>query len=1037
MRRIIKQLSLLKLILIFLLPGLVKAQTIMVTGTVTESVSDSPLPGVHILIQGTSTGTLTDAEGNFSIQINNPNAVLVFSFIGYLTESYALKGATVMNVQLNQDILSLDELVVIGYGTTRKQDLTGAVAVVDAENLERIEGNDISRLLQGQAAGVQVSGSGEPGAIPKVKIRGIGSFGNTEPLYVVDGVPIANSTNVNAGHFAGQFPLGVPSGGVSDLNPADIESIQILKDASAAAIYGSRGANGVVIITTKRGQTGGMRVTYEGSYGIQDIVKRMEVTSRVQFQEMNNVARENAGLFIAPANDSGDPLFIDDIDTDWQEEVFTTGHITDHLLSFQGGSEKSTYYASINYFDQTGTMVGPGPRYTRYSVKLNMDQVSGRFKFGQSFFYGNSHQIKLTNSQWANPIYETILALPTVPVYDENNIGGYGGGIDDVHDQIAGNQVGFNNVKNFYLDRYRFFGVIYGELEIISGLKYKLNLSYDRSDWLNHEFYPVFEIGTRHRNDIAFLNEWRGENPYMLMEQTLTYSKVFDKHSLTALIGHSAQYDYFAQNYAHSEGFTEPYLEVIGAGPDNQTALGDLFEHRMLSYFGRLNYSYDDRYLATVNMRRDYSSRFGPENKYGDFPSFSAAWKVHNESFFNVGFISMLKIRGGYGKIGNDNIADYLYESYINNAVTYVFGGTLPSAGIQTNIIDPSIKWEERITSSMGVDMAFLNNRIEFTFDYYHNEANDILYAVPVPWSAGSVLNPTVNSASMINSGMEFILGYKKYEGEFHWQVSANLSNLKNEVTKLGTSDEPVLRYLSRTAVGRSMGELYGWDFEGIFQNDQKITDHAFQSGATRPGDVMFRDVNGRDENGELTGEPDGIINDDDRIYMGSAFPTLTGGLNISMDYKGFDLSIFFQGVYGNKIYNGVKVVLNEMKYGNYSIESYENYWRGEGTSTEYPRPTVLDGNQNNRMSQRWLEDGSYLRIQSVQMGYTLPENIINKVPGVESLRLYVGAQNLFTFTKYTGFDPDINNDGLFLRAEDWGSYPSPRTLNAGVKLTL
>jgi TonB-linked SusC/RagA family outer membrane protein len=1023
MERIIRKLCFI-IFLVLAGSGILMAQT-TVTGKVTDSATEEPLPGVNILVQGTISGTVTDIDGNFSIKIDDLNATLQFSYLGYLSQTFSLNGATTVDISLTQDLLSLDELVVVGYGTAKKQDLTGSVAVLDVEKIGKLNGSDVSKLIQGQAAGVQVSGSGEPGAAPKVKIRGIGSLGNTEPLYVVDGVPLANASIVDGGHFAGQFGGGVPTGGIADLNPADIESVQILKDASAAAIYGSRGANGVIIITTKRGQAGKMKVTYDGSYGVQNITHRMDVTNRVQFQEMNNIARENNSLDLAPANDPTNPLFIDDIDTDWQEEVFTTGHITDHNLSLQGGSENSTYYASVNYFDQTGTMAGDGPKYTRYSTTLNLDQKYGRVKIGQSFFYSHSNQIRLTNSQWANPIYETITALPTVPVYDDNNIGGFGGGIDEVHDQIAGNQVAFNSLKNNFLNRNRFKGILYADLEIIEGLNYKINLSYDRSDWLNHEFYPVFEVGSRHINANAFLNQWRGENPYMLMEQTLTYNKTFAEHTLTAMLGHSAQHDYQEQMYGHAEGYTEPYLQVLGAGTENQTALGDLNEHRMLSYFGRLVYSYNDRYLATVNMRRDYSSRFGPKNKYGDFPSFSAAWKLHNESFFDVPFISMFKIRGGWGKIGSDNIGDYRFETFINNAVTYALGGELPSAGIQTNIVDPSIKWEERITSNVGADMSFFANKLELTVEYYQNEANDILYQVPVPLSTGTVLNPDVNSASMINKGFEIMLGYRQYEGDLNWNVSANITTLENEVTKLGIDDEPVLRYLSRTAVGHSMGELYGWDMIGIFQNEDEINAHARQTNA-EPGDIIFRDV-----------VEDGIINNEDRMYMGSAFPTLYGGANFGLDYKGIDFSVILQGVYGNKIYNGPANVLNEMKYGNYSIESYENFWRGEGTSDEYPRPVVLDRNQNNRMSQRKLEDGAYLRVQSVQLGYTLPKELISKVPGVTSLRVFIGAQNLYTFTKYTGFDPDINNDGLFLRAEDWGSYPTPRTLNAGVKLVL
>ncbi|MBN1952545.1 MAG: TonB-dependent receptor, partial [Bacteroidales bacterium] len=871
----------LQLALLLFISGVVLAQT-KVTGVVTESLSGEPIPGVNIVVQQTNQGTITDLDGKFTIDVPDPNSTLVFSFIGYLTETYALNGSTNLEIGLVQDVLSLEELVVVGYGVTKKQDLTGSVAVVNTADIDKLAGSDIAKLLQGQAAGVTVQSSGEPGAVNKVKIRGPGSFGNSEPLYVVDGVPLANATNVDVGYFAGQYGGGIPTGGISDLNPSDIESIQILKDASAAAIYGARGANGVIIITTKRGQTGEMKVSYEGSYGVQEITKRMDVVGREEFQEMNNVARENANQFLAPANDPDDPYFIDDIDTDWQEEVFTTGHITDHLLSFQGGTENSNYYASINYFDQTGTMTGPGPRYTRYSAKLNMDQKKGRLKTGQSFFYGYARQIRLTNSQWANPIYETVMALPTVPVYDDKNIGGFGGGIDTIHDQIAGNQVAFNSLKNNYLNRYRFQGVVYGDLEIVSGLNYKINLSYDRSDYLNHEFYPVFEIGSRHRNDIAFLDEWRGENAYMLMEQTLTYNKTFGKNSITALLGHSAQHDYLSENYSHAQQYTEPYLEVINASgdPDALTALGFKNEHRMLSYFGRINYSYDDRYLLTINMRRDYSSRFGPNNKFGDFPSFSGAWKVHNESFFNLEFISMLKIRGGYGKIGNDNIRDYLFQSFINNAVTYPLGGTLPQAGIQTNIIDPSIKWEERITSNVGVDMAFLQNRIEFSAEYYMNDARNILYEVPVPWSTGTVLNPTVNSASMVNKGVEFVVGYRDQFGDLSFYASANLATLKNEVTQLGRDNEPVITYMSKTEVGGSMGQLYGWDMEGIFQNQDEIDAHARQQNA-QPGDIAFRDVN-----------EDGIINDEDRIYLGLAFPKLTGGFNLSLEYKGFDLAL-------------------------------------------------------------------------------------------------------------------------------------------------
>jgi TonB-linked SusC/RagA family outer membrane protein len=522
------------------------------------------------------------------------------------------------------------------------------------------------------------------------------------------------------------------------------------------------------------------------------------------------------------------------------------------------------------------------------------------------------------------------------------------------------------------------------------------------------------------------MNQWRGENPYMLMEHTLTYNNDFGRHKLNVLGGYTVQYDYFAQTHAHAEGFTEPYLPVISAGPDNRNAFGSKSEHAMISYLGRVNYSYGDRYFTTVNIRRDYSSRFGPGNKYGDFPSISAGWKITSEDFFEVDLIDNLMIRGGIGKIGNENIGDYLYESFINRYANYVFGGRLPIGGIQTQIIDPSIRWEERVTRSIGFDMAMMGYKLELTAEYYHNDANNILFASPVPWSTGTVGNPTTNAASMTNQGVEISATYRKAEGEFHYNISANATTLKNTVNKIGELDDPVLTYMSKTEVGGQMGQLYGWVFEGIFQNQEEINNHAFQSAGTRPGDVRFRDVNG-----------DGVINDEDRIYLGSAWPKLTGGINTDMAYRGFDLAVFLQGVYGNKLLNGPYQILSGLNHGNYTVESYENYWRGEGTSNTFPRPIIGDPNNNNRVSDRWIQDGSFLRVQNIQLGYTFTPDRFSFLPDINNLYLFVSVQNLYTFTKYKGFDPDVLNDGMFFRGQDYGSYPSPRTILMGAKLSL
>lgn len=1070
-------------LILILLPGFAMAQH-AVTGTVTEVSSGTGLPGVNIVVKGTSVGTISDIGGKYTLEVDDENAVLEFSYIGYLTETFSLNGATVADMGMAEDILSLEELVVIGYGTQKKGDLTGSVTVVNTEDLEKIESNNIAKVLQGQSAGVQVFGSGEPGALPRVQIRGVGSFSNTDPLYVIDGVPIAPATNINISgggvgfeNHAPGYGVDAPAGGIADFNPSDIESVQVLKDASAAAIYGSRGANGVIIITTKRGQTGKMKVNYKGSYGWQNVAKRFDLTSREPFQEINNVARLNDASFMARTNNPNRAEFIDSIDTDWQEEFFTAGHITDHSLSFSGGSENSKYYASINYFDQTGTAVGTGPRFTKYSAQIKLDQQKGKFKFGQQLIYTATDQIRMTSTRWNNLMTELVIAIPTVQVHDTANVGGYGGGSTD-YGQIAGNPVAFNNLREVTFERHRFLGVVYGEVEIFKGFSYRLSLSYDRSDWFNKEFVPLYNVGDRHTSETPYLSMWRGENPVMIMENLLRYERVFGKHNLNAILGYTAQKDHIEDIYGKGEGYTEPYKKVLTAATGERTTLNTLREHALVSYLGRVNYAFDDRYLITASIRRDYSSNFGPNNKYGDFPSVAAGWKISNESFFNVPIISNLKLRGGWGKIGNENIGAYLYETNVNNAVSYVFGSpsTLYPGTTQTVAVDPSIKWEERTTTYGGFDLTMLQNKIELSAEYYFNEANDILMVppngFPIPISSGAVgwQIDAANGASMTNQGLEISAGYRKFEGEFHYRISGNLTTIKNKVTQIGVTGIPITTGTSRTEVGGEMGQLYAFATEGIFQSPEEIngvapddpafdpTRHAFQDAATQPGDVKFKDTNGRDENGELTGLPDGRIDDDDKVYLGSAFPKFTYGINLSFDYKNFDLSIFLQGIYGNKVYNEMYRVANLLSEGNYSSDSYNNYWREEteldvpvysndgvqtGVETitlaerkgnEFPRPTVNDPNGNNRASDRWIQDGSYFRVQNVMFGYSIP---MSKVKGIESLRVYAQAQNLFTITKMVTYDPDFINDGLFNRGYAGGSYPSPRTFLLGVNVSF
>lgn len=1010
------------------------AQKITVRGTVRDAAGNTEMPGVNVVVKGKATGVITDANGSYSIQIDNPADTLVFSFVGYVTQRIGVDGRSTIDVTMTEEVQKLEEVVVVGYGTQKKSDLTGAVSVVRTENLERIKSNDISRLLQGQASGVMVQSSGEPGAAPVVRIRGVGSFTNSSPLYVVDGVVIAEPQA-----FGGQFQGATPSGGIADFNPGDIESIQVLKDASATAIYGARGANGVIIITTKRGKKGDIQVSYDGSYGVKQLNKYMKVTNRKQFQEMNNLARLNDDLFPAPANDSTSAYYIDSIDTDWQKEAFTRGYVTEHSLTFMGGKDNSTYMLNLNYYDEKGIIVGPGPSYTRYSVRVNTDHKKGKLKIGNSFYYAYSHQRKLTNSQWENTVIGLVISIPTVPVYDSRMKGGYGGGIDTIHDQIAGNIVGFNNLKRLWLNRSRFIGSVYGEYELLPGLNYRLNLSYDRSEFFNHEFIPEFAIGSRHVNTIAFLDETRGENPYAIMEHTLTYNKEIGKHAFTLMAGYTAQYDYYRDLYGYAQGYKEPYQEVLYAGSsEKRTTDGHLYEHTMISYLGRLNYSWNDMLLLTANFRRDGSSRFGPGNKWGNFPSVSAGFKLSNLEFFkNISYLNLLKIRAGYGITGNDKIGDYLYETSVNKNAGYVLGGQLAPGTIQTQFVDQSIKWEKRISKNIGIDVAMFNNRLEFSGEYYYNDARDLLVNSPIPMSTGKIADPVTNLASMTNQGIELSLTYRKKEGDFQYELNGNITTLKNKVTRLGQNNDPIITSFSKTEVGHSMGELYGWVFEGIFQTDDEINKyapgnakydpnkHAFQNRSTKPGDVKFKDLNN-----------DGIIDDNDKTYLGVAFPKFTYGINTTFGYKNVELSIFFQGSYGNKAFNGVYAALNSYKEGNYSLESYENYWRGPGSTNKYPRLTKTDPNQNNRVSDRFIQDASYLKVQNIQLAYNFPAKVTRPLH-VQALRVYVSSQNFLTFTKYTGYDPDFANDGLLYRGLDGGSFPNPTTYLAGVKVTF
>ena len=1016
--------------------GIVFAQEFTVTGTITDQTTGEPLPAVNILVKGTQTGTISGVDGNYSITVPGSDAVLVFSFVGYTTLEEPVNGRSRVDVVMEEDILALEELVVIGYGTQKKSDLTGSVTVVDVEEMSKMATHDVTKALQGKVPGVSVQSGGEPGASPQVQIRGIGTFGNNDPLYIIDGVvaPIQD------------FPL------------SQIETIQVLKDASASAIYGSRAANGVVIITTRRGTPGKLKVDYQGYYGIQNVTGRYDVLKREQYQMLVNEACINAGEPLVLGNDPNSPEYIDDIDTDWQEEALTTGGITEHTLNISGGTENSTFHTALSFFDQTGTMEGPAPRYTRYSITVNSDHKKGRFSFGESIHYTYADQVRMTHLHVGNPIWDMVKAIPTMPVYDENRLGGYGGADNQIHKAITLNVIGVNNLLEANTVRNRFLGNVYGDYEFFEGLNYNLSVSYERVDWRDFYFVPEYDLGWFFQNTVSKLDDWRGFGFTGTLEQTLTFDRLFGDHHITAMVGNTVLDSQVKRMEGHAEELPRPYSKTLSNGTSGISVTSWEGQNRLLSYFGRVIYDYDNRYYLTATLRRDGSSRFSEDYRWGNFPSVALAWKVHNESFMRDNpTISQLKLRFSYGVLGNQEIGNYLYSTYVNPYAHAVFNGILAPGIIPLEFGTPDIRWEEKKSTNLGVDMAFMNNRIYLTAEYYDNTTDDMLVSVPIPESTGvyNWKSPTVNGASIRNRGFEFNLGYRKSRGEFTFDVSGNLSTLNNEVLSLGYGDRPIYGTMTRTAVGSEVGQFYGFIIDGIFQTQDEIDalnaaspTGFYQLSGTAPGDFKFRDTNGRNAEGELMGEPDGKIDDDDRTYLGSAIPDVMFGFNLSAAYRTFDFTVSAHGVAGNMILNTSRGTLeNGGGYNNMSTRMLDR-WTPTNTDTDVPRVVIGDPNQNARASARFLEPGDYLKIDNVQLGYTLPDNLTGRV-GVSGIRVYFQAQNLITFTKYTGFDPDFGYDVLWDRGVDHPTYankpftrfmgglPNPRTLMAGVQVSF
>jgi len=977
------------------------AQDKIIKGIIT-SVSDAmPIPGVNVMVKGTATGITSGFDGSYSISASSGD-ILVFSYIGYANQEVKIGNQTQINVSLKEDLTTLEEVVVVGYGTQKKSDLTGAVSVINVKDAKKIITYDVGKMLQGQVPGVTVQSSGEPGGFVNIKIRGITSFTNNNPLFVIDGMIVDSPY---------------------DFAPGEIETMQVLKDASSAAIYGVRGANGVVIITTKKGKAGEFSVKYKSLFGVQNVPKLWSLTNSKQYQQIASAAEANAGLSIAPGNDPTNPLYIKNVDTDWQDEVYRTGVVENHALTFAGGAENLGYSLNVDYFKNTSYLRTPQD-YTRLSTTLNLNGKKGKFKYGSKLGFTQSDKENFNEYlPGQSAVGQLLLAIPTMPVYDPNRLGGFGGSDNLTQRAITLNVIGFNNLMENTNKRNRFIGNIWGEMEILKGLKYKINASADRLDWHTRLFNPPSDLGWYYitTNDEAALDVTSGSQTRTILDNLLTYNLSVNKHKFDALAGWVQERNEYNNHISRGVGYLPGEISHLEYA-DAKSAIENENVQTGISYLSRLNYSYDDRYLVTANFRRDKSSLFAPQNNTGDFYSFSGAWKLSNEKFIKLPeWINTVKIRGGYGILGNNTIPVYGYASTVNPFASYVFGNTLAPGTTVVTLRDPNVKWETSKSTNVALELGMFNNKLQFTGEYFIKESIDLLARVPIPYSTGAFPAEIVtNAATTRNSGLEFAVTYSNNDHDFKYNISGNIGTMKNKVLQIGDLNIPIMGAASKTEVGRSVGELYAYETVGIFKDQADIAASPFQAGAVAPGDVKFKDVNG-----------DGKISDLDRTFQGVSIPKYSYGLNFSSSYKNWDFSFFWQGNGGNKVFDATYRNLMGGQYSNASTDML-NYWTPTNTNTNVPRPIIGDPNGNGRDSNRFIEKGDYIKLQSLQIGYNIP---VKDIKFIQRAKVYANGQNLLTITKYRGYDPDFTSDGLFSRGYEMGSFPNPRTFSMGVEV--
>lgn len=962
-----------------------------VAGTVLDE-QNKPVAGVSVSVKGTETGTVTDDQGHYSLQAEKGQTI-VFSSIGYNTLEIKFQGQQRLDVSITSSAVQLNEVVAIGYGSVKKRDLTGAVSVINQKDLQHRYSSDIAGALTGLASGIKVTSSGQAGASSAITIRGIGNLTNNNPLFVVD---------------------GLPTNGGMDLNLQDIESIQVLKDASAAAIYGSRAANGVIIITTKKGQTGPLKVTLSGQVDV-SWLPRYNLLDRAGYIKYDDAAYDEAiRLGIATKRQSHF-----NGNTDWQDEELKTGVKQNYNLSLQGGSKNGTYYMSMNKLIDPGTLYGTS--FDRYAFRVNTAASKGIFSYGENFYIIKSK----TKGMTGNPFQSFITMPPTVPVHDPAHPGGYGYGDPDSANTYAINPIANQDLQAANSEATTIQGNLFGEAKLFRLITARLNFGYSGNFGVNNTLRKNgnWTMGQAIQN---FLSKTNSNAQTLLLENTYRFEHTFGKHSINAVAGISYQHD-------NSENLwttrLDPlvvnghYYQSLDAATGLTTGGGQYGEAALLSYLGRANYAYDDRYLLTVTFRRDGSSRLPLETRWGNFPSISGAWRISRESFFKIPFINELKIRASYGELGGANIGNWDYLAVMNTSPRAVLGvpEQVQIGTTQSQLVNTDISWEKTIQKNFGFDASILDSRMSISAEYFIKTSKDLLVPLPILLTTGNNGgNPIVNAASIENRGVEVDLGWRDKIGEFSYGVSLNLTKVNNKLLDLGYGKVVQSTFLTKSEIGKPLGSFFLYKDIGIFQSADEVAAYQNKAGTViqpnaLPGDIKYDDYNG-----------DGIIASDDREIVGSPWPKLETGLTINASYKSFDVAIQGFGRFGFDIWNGSRAAAADFSTNQNNFKDI-NPWTPDNTNTDQPRLVYGDTRNSRGDQSRWLENGTFFRIGEISFGYTIPR-LFGKDEGSQG-HLAVTLVNMFTFTGYSGLDPDFLDTGIFTLAADNCAYPNARAV--------